>query len=228
MASTASRLDICNMALGFVGTRTIASPNENTPEAIQCALYWDRARRAALRDYPYSFAQRRVRLAEKPLPEVYATDFTHAYALPDGCLKVHEVHGGHGLSLGSACGGPNSGSANSWGARPTAWQDVWRMESTGEELIILARQSLAVADCTFDEESVSRWDELFVMAMARRLAAFIAAPLLKNDRGRTQLLEQLYQIAVPRAEGQDASERGPHDGPHSSYMDSWLSARRAW
>ena len=48
MPSTASKLDIFNMALGFIGTRTIASANENTPEAIQCGLYWDRARRSAL------------------------------------------------------------------------------------------------------------------------------------------------------------------------------------
>lgn len=56
MASTAGKLDIYNMALGFAGQRTIASPSENTPEAIQCELYWDRARRSALQDFPYNFA----------------------------------------------------------------------------------------------------------------------------------------------------------------------------
>ena len=50
MASTAAKLDIYNMALGFVGARTVASPRENTPEAVQCELYWDRARRAALQE----------------------------------------------------------------------------------------------------------------------------------------------------------------------------------
>lgn len=88
MASTSSKIEIFNMALGFIGTRTIASEYERTPEAIQCNLYWDNARRTALRDYPYHFAVRRVALAEKPLPEEYSHEWGHAYAPPDKCLKV--------------------------------------------------------------------------------------------------------------------------------------------
>ena len=84
MASTAAKLDIYNMALGFVGARTVASPRENTPEAVQCELYWDRARRAALQDYPYNFACRRARLASKALPEAYAGEWRFCYGLPDG------------------------------------------------------------------------------------------------------------------------------------------------
>ena len=202
MASTASRIDIYNMALGFVGTRTIASPNEKTPEAIQCELYWDTARRAALRDFPYSFAQRRVRLAQKVLADVYEQEWRFAYGLPDGCQKVHAVHDGKGSRLA---------------------RNGWRLESTGTELTILAKQEEAVADCTFDVENVSMWDELFVMAMARKLAALICVPLLKNNQAKLQELEQLYQMAVPKAEGQDASERETEPR-----MDSWLAARGMW
>ena len=98
MSSTASRLDIYNMALGFIGARTIASPNENCNEAIQCELYWDRARRSALRDYPSNFAVQRVQLAETIVPSVYCDEqgrpvvYQHAYALPNKCLKVMRLH----------------------------------------------------------------------------------------------------------------------------------------
>lgn len=202
MASTASRIDIYNMALGFVGTRTIASPNEKTPEAIQCELYWDRARRAALRDYPYSFAQRRVRLAEKPMDDVYDAEWLYAYGLPAGCLKVHDVHDGRSGRL---------------------YHNAWRVASTGTELVVLTRQPLAMADCTIDVENVGLWDELFVMAMARKLAALVCVPLLKNNQAKLQELEQLYQMAIPQADGQDASER--EEEPR---MDSWIAARRIW
>ena len=202
MPSTASKLDIFNMALGFIGTRTIASANENTPEAIQCGLYWDRARRSALRDFSYSFAQRRVRLAEKPLPDMHEQDWRFAYGLPDGCLKVHAVHGGRSDRLHSP---------------------AWRVESTGDELVVLTKQELAIADCTFDVENISLWDELFVMAMARKLAALVCVPLFKNNQAKLQELEQLYQMAIPRAEGQDASER-----EKEPRMDSWLAARGTW
>lgn len=199
MASTARRIDIYNMALGFVGTRTIASPNEKTPEAIQCELYWDRARRSALRDFPYSFATHRVMLGEKLMPEVYEREWRYAYGLPDGCLKIHSVHGGENVRAD------------------------WRLVSHDGEMLLLTQTQLAMADCTVDVENVGLWDELFVMAMARKLAALVCVPLLKNNQAKLQELEQLYQMAIPKADGQDASE-----GVRSDRMDSWLAARGTW
>ena len=201
MPSTASKLDIFNMALGFIGTRTIASANENTPEAIQCGLYWDRARRSALRDYPYRFAVRRVVLAEKSLPDAYAEEWRHAYALPDGCLKVHAVHDG----------------------REQGRKRPFRLESDTEGALLLCDVPRAMATCTFDVEEATRWDELFVMAMARKLAALVAVPLLKNNSAKVQELVELYEIAIPQADGQDASERESSMRP-----DSWLLARETW
>lgn len=189
------------MALGFIGTRTIASANENTPEAIQCGLYWDRARRSALRDYPYRFAVRRVVLAEKSLPAAYAEEWRHAYALPDGCLKVHAVHDG----------------------REQGRKRPFRLESDTEGALLLCDVPRAMATCTFDVEEATRWDELFVMAMARKLAALVAVPLLKNNSAKVQELVQLYEIAIPQADGQDASERESSMRP-----DSWLLARETW
>lgn len=201
MPSTASKLDIFNMALGFIGTRTIASANENTPEAIQCGLYWDRARRSALRDYPYRFAVRRVVLAEKSLPAAYAEEWRHAYALPDGCLKVHAVHDG----------------------RDRGRKAPFCLESDTEGALLLCDVPQAMATCTFDADDATRWDELFVMAMARKLAALVAVPLLKNNPGKVQELEQLYQMAVPGSEGHDAGE-----GAGRPQLDGWIAARGCW
>ena len=203
MAQSAGKLDIYNMALGFVGTRTIASPNERTPEAIQCELYWDRARRSALRDYPYNFAQRRIQLAGKPLPEVYENEWRFCYGWPDKVLKVHRVH-----SPGQMCGG---------GDTPFA------VQNDGLENIILCDADKAQATCTVDIEDISLWDELFVMAMARKLACLINVPLLKSNPNKVQELEQLYQMAIPRADSQNASE-----GKGKRGLDGWLSARGAW
>jgi len=199
MASTAGKLDIFNMALGFIGTRTIGSPNERTPEAIQCELYWDRARRAALRDYPYNFARRRFLLAEKAMPDIYAGEWRCCYGVPDTCLKVSRLLDERG--------------------RPRPFQLVHE----GGQSVILADADKARADCTCDVDDISLWDELFVAAMARKLAALIAVPLLKNNPNKVQELEQLYQMAIPRANGQDASEE--HRGKPA---DTWLLARGMW
>ena len=61
----AGMLQVWNMALGWVGTRTVAAENENTQEAVQCRLFWDNARRQVLRDFPWNFARRRARLARR-------------------------------------------------------------------------------------------------------------------------------------------------------------------
>ncbi|MCH5278080.1 MAG: hypothetical protein J1E80_09675 [Desulfovibrionaceae bacterium] len=183
------------MALGFIGSRGIASLTENTPEAVQCGLFWDRARRAALEDYPWNFATRRARLAEKPLPEAWAGEWRHCYALPDLCLRA--------LRVGR--GGP------------------FRLRGDGQGAFILSDEGQAWLEGVFDTPDVSLWSELFVMAMARRLACLIAIPLLKNNPGKLQELEQLYRMALPKATGQDAAE-----GREAPNRDAWLQARRAW
>ena len=88
---TLTQIAIWNRALGFLGARSIAAEDENTPEALQCRLYWDSARRQALRDYPWAFAQRRAWLARVALPSGFEQEYRFAYALPEACLKAHEV-----------------------------------------------------------------------------------------------------------------------------------------
>ena len=201
MASSSNRLEIYNMALGFIGTRTIGSPNEHTPEAIQCELMWDRARRSALRDFPYRFAIRRMRLPEKDMPDVYELEWLHCYGVPDTVLKVVRVHGG-------ARGGINK-----------APYSIQR-DADGE--IILTDIEHAMIDAVVDVEDVSQWDDAFVAAMARRLACLVCVPLTKGD-GKLAALTQAYQAAIPVAEGADASEAYDRKAG-----DAWLQARGGW
>lgn len=201
MASSSGRIEIYNMALGFVGTRMVASPDEPTPEAIQCSLFWDRARRSALRDYPYRFATRRLRLPEKTLPDVFDGEWAHCYGIPDKALKVVRVHGG----------------------RARGNKAPYSIEHGDEGEIILTDIPQAMADCIVDVEDITRWDEIFVQALSRKLAALIAVPLLKNNSGKIKELVELYQASIPQAEGVDGSEA--YDRRES---DTWLEARGGW
>lgn len=201
MASTSNRLEIYNQALGFIGTRTVGSPNEHTPEAIQCELMWDRARRSTLRDYPYRFAVRRMRLPEKEMPDVYEAEWLHCYGLPDTVLKVVRVHDG---------------------ARRGVNKTPYAIQRGDEGEMLLTDVEQAMIDAVVDVEDISQWDDAFVAAMARKLACLICVPLTKGE-GKLQSLTSLYQAAVPVAEGADASEsydRKPDD--------AWLQARGGW
>lgn len=201
MATSSDRLEIYNMALGFCGTRTVGSPNERCPEAIQCELYWDRARRSTLRDYPYRFAVRRMRLPEKEMPDVYENEWLHCYGIPDTVLKVVRVHDG---------------------ARRGTNKTAYAIQRGDEGEILLCDVEQAMIDAVVDVEDITQWDDAFVSAMARKLAVLICVPLCKGE-GKLNGLVQMYQAAIPQAEGADASETYDRKAD-----DAWLQARGGW
>lgn len=204
---SANKIQIWNMALGFIGTRTVASESERTPEAIQCALYWDNARRACLRDYPYNFAQARAQLASIAVPDTYADEWRYAYRLPDLCLKAHKI-------VGSA------GRCASTPSRRIPFVIVSDAEKT--ELLLSDAEQVRL-DYTRDVPEVALWDDLFVGMMARKLASLICVPLLKNNTTKVQELEQLYRASLPKAMEANASER-----LEKPYRDTWIAARGGW
>ena len=195
---TLTQIAIWNRALGFLGARSIAAEDENTPEALQCRLYWDSARRQALRDYPWAFAQRRAWLARVALPTGFEQEYRFAYALPEACLKAHEVRHEGLLPLPFCL------------ARDPA----------GDATILLTSASRALLLYTEDVRHCHQFDDLFAHMLARKLACLLAAPLLKSNSQKIAELEQLYSASLPQARQSDASERRPLPLP-----DSWLQAR---
>ncbi|MEG2173700.1 MAG: hypothetical protein RRY29_10665 [Desulfovibrionaceae bacterium] len=193
-----SKIAIWNMALGFIGTRTVASADENTPEAIQCKLFWDNARRQALRDYPWNFAQRRAWLAAIPVPEGWELEYTHAYTLPEDCLKALRVlEGGRSEQ------------------RFVLAHDVHRGAT-----VLLSHAAAALLCYTADLQRADEFDDLFQSLMARKLASLVCVPLLKNNSGKVKELEQLYAVALAAALSANGSE-----GAEEEKKDSWLESR---
>lgn len=195
-----SKIRIWNMALGYIGTRNVASENEVTPEAQQCALYWDQARRETLRAFPWNFAQRRIALAERALPAEWAGEYEYAYALPSKCLKLHRVL--------------------RQDARPRPLCPVPFRLAHDTSGLLLTTEAAAYADYTLDVDNVSLWDDAFAGLLARRLACLIAVPLLKNNTQKVQELEQLYRAAIPAAQEACASEEQARP-----VEDAWILAR---
>ena len=199
---TITQISIWNHALGFLGARSVASERENTPEVIQCRLYWDSARRQVLRDFPWSFAQRRAWLGRQPLPAGYEAEFRFAYALPRDCLKAHEIRH-EGVS-----------------ARPFSLA-LNAAEGEGAAPCLLTDASRALLLYTADVRQSALFDDLFAHTLARRLAALVAVPLLKNNSQKVAELERLYSESLPRARQAAAGELGGVRGD-----DAWIAARR--
>lgn len=80
-----SKIDVCNSALQKLGAVAILDFS-NSKEGRACAIAYDSNRRSELRNHPWLFATKRVRLsADSQAP---AFGFAHQFSLPVDCLKV--------------------------------------------------------------------------------------------------------------------------------------------
>ncbi len=206
MASDNGKITIWNMALGFIGTRTVAGEDEKALEAVQCKLYWDSARRQALRDFPWNFAQRRAWLAQIDMPEGYEQQYTYAYALPEDMLQALRLY-------------PNGKDYEQYGDKESG-RFILVHDAVSKGQVLLCNTDKALLSYTADIADVALFDDLFVGMLARKLAAMIAVSLLKNNAGRVAELEELYLRAIPKAVQADANEGRMKEKP-----DTWILAR---
>lgn len=195
----ASKIEIWNMALGFIGTRTVASESERCSEAVQCALFWDNARRSILQEFPFGFAQKKRLLAEKKIDDVFKSQWDYMYVLPNDCLNPQAV----------------SDSNNFYERR---FFEIVHTE-TGEK-VLLCNVRPCVLHYTADVTDTALYSELFIVALAYKLAGLIVIPILKNNSSKRQEMEQLYQMAIAQAVQSNARQ-----GKEKPYIDEWIASR---
>lgn len=201
-----SKVDICNMALSFLGMRAVASLSEHTPEAIGAERFYGIALEQVLRDYPWKFAQRRERLALVDVPEGWTREYAFAYAYPKNALRLHH--------LIEPCG---------------AKSKKFQVAADETRTIMLSDISDALGAFTAKVDDITRFDPMFVQAMARKLQALLVKPLLKNNPSLVKEAEELYALEIARAKTADAREGEPfHDGDpewNGGHDNPWAAAR---
>jgi hypothetical protein len=85
----ASDVEIANIALVKLGSKTITSFGDNSDQARACNLLFAPTRDAVLEDFPWSFATKRATLAQ--LVAVPAYGFAHQYQLPTDTVRILET-----------------------------------------------------------------------------------------------------------------------------------------
>lgn len=78
--------DLCNDALGQIGSTFIAALDDGTFPANLCNRFYPTVRDAVLRDHLWNFAMTRVSLARNASAPV--SEWTYGYTLPADCLRV--------------------------------------------------------------------------------------------------------------------------------------------
>lgn len=197
MATTET--DLANLALGHLGCARISELLENSPQAEHCRRMWGNCRDRLLRQYPWNFATKRVRLSA--LGQAPAFEWARAYQLPGDCLKVLEVNG-------CAAGVGNTPFQIEAGAILTNFADC-RLKYTRRI------------------DQVSAWDAAFCELFSYELAKDIA-PSFTLQPASIQMLDQLAAPARSRAQEANATETKPRVIGYFDRVDAYTAARHGY
>jgi hypothetical protein len=200
----ASEVDICNLALSLLGDdATVSSiePPEGSAQAEHCAMFYPVARDALLEMHDWKFSVRRVPLSKL---DKKSPPWAGVYAMPNMAVRV--------ISVAPEAAPP---------AHESADYEI-AMSDTGLPVILTNVQS-PVARCSFNVTDTMRFPPLFVEALARLMASYLAGPLIKGEAGIavSRAKYQEFQLVLSQAKVSDANQQ--HVIP--THVPPWLAGR---
>ncbi|XAI95349.1 tail tubular protein [Nostoc phage Nsp-JY18] len=179
-----SDIFICNLALGHLGKKRINALDEALSEARECAQYYDHVRRIMLQSSNWTFARKRLALAQTTAD--FETRWPYTYTRPSDALAIRRIL-------------PPEADRQ-YGSKKIPFE-----VREGKVYTIL---SPAYAEYTFDLTDVARYSPMFIDAMAYRLASFVAGPLTRSDKLQDRM-EKKAEIAQSMAVSADAAQDNP-------------------
>lgn len=197
-----NEVDICNLALNFLGKGIIKSLSENTELARTCKLHYDRYRRILLKDYSWEFAERTMKLesVEDFGDNVKGWDYVYHY--PDDCLQVLKIYDGNDR-------------------RKDDKREKFFVQTVDYRLgtkVICCNLENAYMDYVSNEEDCNYFSEEFVEALAHYLAYGMAQALTGSEaKAQTEL--QYMQTALYQAKLRTAREREHEPSLPHKYFD---------
>lgn len=192
-----SPVDVSNAALTHLGAdAAVASidPPDGSAEAGYCARFYPLARTELLDTFHFSFAKRRIELAEVTSP---STTWSYAYGLPSAMMNALRV-----LRAGQADEDEHASAA---------------FVIEGDTLF--THEPEAVLIYTVDVVDLSKFSASAVTALGYLLAAYLAGPLVKGTEG-ANLAAKLRQIAgtVARAAAAANANNAAEPGRYVSLL----------
>ena len=197
-----SQIDIVNVALSHLSiSKTVAIlQTEKTEEAITARLFYDLAREATLRDFPWPFSSRILALAlveESPNDE-----WNYSYRYPSDCLEVRRI-----LS----------------GMRNDTRQSrvPYRILSDEQGTLVYTDTENAEIEYTINAVSPQFYPPDFVMAFSLYMAHLMAPRLTGGDPYKLgQRALGLYDLEINRAVKNAFNEQQIEEPPESEFIRS--------
>ncbi len=171
-------VEICNLALGWIGQRAIASLEDLSVPAELCNANFAAAARTVLERRAWMFATQRLVL--EPGAETGDARWPRSFVLPATAVRVLNVDDGSG-----------------------EWRARWAREGQA----VLTEQDLdrCYARAVVQADDTALWPPGFTRAVALRLAADLAGPITENAR-LVERLEAQYEHAVKTAGTMDGMQ----------------------
>lgn len=191
-----SQVDIANLALGRICTRSIATltfdPSDEVPlEAEQVLRWWDQVIDEILRDHPWNCATARADISGSGSAATWGYDYQYLLPASPYCLRV----------LGME-------------ETDAEWVVEGRYLLT-DETDVKIKYIKRTTDYT-------EWEPLLIEAVYTKLAAKLAYPLTQDAALGNTLLGELRAIILPRARGVDAQEGSVTVVQTSTWLNSRL------
>ncbi len=199
MATT--RESIARLALQNIGVSakivSISSPASLEEKTI--AAIYETTRDYVLSDFPWPFAKEYIELGdvEGDSGDPVNSDWTFAYAIPQGCMTVRRIV-------------PQEG-------RRSTRKIAFEIGRFSNQRVIFTDEADAVAEITIAIIDENLFDDHFVCAFAWRIAAQIA-PALSKIKDAASACYQMYEVEKSRAEVRAENEKQPDPEPDSELI----------
>lgn len=196
-----SRVDIFNMALGYLGVSApVSDPDENNPMAGACRVFYAAARQSELRMFPWSFATAAVALAL--VTDVDKLGYGYVYQRPGDALRIYGVM-------------PETGVRTWFGSPRAMWLDLPLGATQQVPYQDVGGHILTDLDAAYviyvkDVTEAQMTDPLFVDALALNLAVRIAPRVMGTQAGQGAARQVSQLLAATRSEAwaQALNEQG--------------------
>lgn len=189
-----SEVDICNVALGYLGDdATVASlsPPEGSAQAAHCARFYPIARDSLLEMHSWGFATKRSSLAL--LAATPPSPWAYQYAQPADALNLLAILAPDATDDTSTALVPFGGIACAGIGAYTPQPFTEEINDTGAS-VIYTNQQYAVLRYTALMSDTTKFSPLFTEALAWLLASKLAGPVLKGETGMQGAIACLKQF----------------------------------
>lgn len=190
---------LANLAIAEAGgSQFISSLTEVSVAASAVSNCLSALRQATLRENPWKFAIKRAALTASSTTPAFT--YTTQYDLPSSFLRLLPPD------------------RIAYSRRPD-W--VLEQSSSGNTVIMTNETGTLNTRYVTDVTDVTKWDTLFYLALAKRIAHFICEQITGSGT-KKQALKKDYDDLIAQAKQINAIERAP---PQEPYVDDWVAVR---